>query len=229
MYFTLRRVFGYPEWLCIGDGYGQFGLAEQSVGHGAADRVVPEVNVDWRQPGKRERSPTKTTSFLVELNYLRRFTILDLPVWTAMLAINFAAFPAEARTGGSDWAAIVYLTPTVVTCLIHLRLRLRIPVAAAVHYFFTATWTFLHAVGVNFAINAYNHSGGDPQRSYQLLVYSNALNDTVEMLAWGVILAATYAGVCYTAVSVATATGVVHNDVKVGEPSDAPESPNRAF
>jgi hypothetical protein len=28
---------------------------EQSVGRGAADRVVPEVNVDWRRPGQRER------------------------------------------------------------------------------------------------------------------------------------------------------------------------------
>ena len=31
--------------------------AEQSVGRGAADRVVPEVNVDWRRPGQRQRYP----------------------------------------------------------------------------------------------------------------------------------------------------------------------------
>ena len=29
--------------------------AEQSVGRGAADRVVCEVNVDWRRPGQRQR------------------------------------------------------------------------------------------------------------------------------------------------------------------------------
>jgi hypothetical protein len=29
---------------------------EQCVGRGAADLVVPEVNVDWRRPGQRERS-----------------------------------------------------------------------------------------------------------------------------------------------------------------------------
>ena len=28
---------------------------EQSVGRGVADRVVPEVNVDWRRPGQRRR------------------------------------------------------------------------------------------------------------------------------------------------------------------------------
>ena len=27
----------------------------QSVGRGAADRVVSEVNVDWRRPGQRRR------------------------------------------------------------------------------------------------------------------------------------------------------------------------------
>lgn len=36
--------------------------AEQSVGRGAADRVVSEVNVDWRRPGQRRRSPVQTTS-----------------------------------------------------------------------------------------------------------------------------------------------------------------------
>lgn len=33
--------------------------AEQSVGRGAADRVVPEVNVDWRRPGQRHRYAKK--------------------------------------------------------------------------------------------------------------------------------------------------------------------------
>ncbi len=33
--------------------------AEQSVGRGAAGRVVPEINVDWRRPGQRRRSPLK--------------------------------------------------------------------------------------------------------------------------------------------------------------------------
>jgi hypothetical protein len=33
--------------------------AEQSVGRGAADRVVCEVNVDWRRPGQRQRSSMK--------------------------------------------------------------------------------------------------------------------------------------------------------------------------
>ena len=34
--------------------------AEQSVGRGAADRVVSEANVDWRRPGQRCRSSGPT-------------------------------------------------------------------------------------------------------------------------------------------------------------------------
>jgi len=29
------------------------------LGHGAADRVIPEVNVDRRRPGQRNRSQTR--------------------------------------------------------------------------------------------------------------------------------------------------------------------------
>lgn len=143
--------------------------------------------------------------------------------------MNFAAFSAEARTGGSRWAAIVYLTPTLITCLAHCRFQLRIPVAAVVHYFSTVAWTFLHAVGVNLAINAYNLSGADPRRNYQLMVYTSAWNDTVEMLVWGGVLAATYAGVCYTAVTTSTVAGGVPKVVKIGKPSEVPESPNRVI
>lgn len=35
---------------------------EQSVGRGAADRVVPEGNVDWRRPGQRGRYFTLSDS-----------------------------------------------------------------------------------------------------------------------------------------------------------------------
>jgi hypothetical protein len=33
-------------------------MCEQSVGHGAAERVVHEVNIDWLRPGQRNRSST---------------------------------------------------------------------------------------------------------------------------------------------------------------------------
>lgn len=70
-----------------------------------------------------------------------------------------------------------------------------------VHYLATAAWTFLHAVGVNYAINAYNRANSDPGRDYQLLVYANAWNNTLSMFGWGIVLAATYGGICFTAVA----------------------------
>ncbi len=38
--------------------------AEQCVGRGAADRVVPEVNVVWRRPGQRQRYAAEDIAFL---------------------------------------------------------------------------------------------------------------------------------------------------------------------
>ena len=132
---------------------------------------------------------------------LRRFYILDLLVITAVVALHLAALPAEAATGGSDFAALLYFTPTVVTCLLHLRLRLAITSAIVVHYVASAAWTFLHAVGLNFAINAHNLRDPDPRRDYQIEIYSNAWNDTVAMLGWGIAFAAVYGVICYTAVT----------------------------
>ncbi|WP_286763616.1 MULTISPECIES: hypothetical protein [Rhodopirellula] len=131
---------------------------------------------------------------------LRRFRIIDLLAVTALVALHLASFPAEASKGGSDMAGLLYLSPTAVTCLAHLRLCLKIPTAMFVHYVLTVAWTFLHAVGLNYATNAYNpmmRSG----RTVEMAVYSNAWNDTLGMAGWAIALAATYGVVCYAAVS----------------------------
>ena len=138
---------------------------------------------------------------LVKPAVLRHFRIVDLLGLTALIALHLAAFPAEASTGGSDWAAFLYFTPTAVTCLLHLRLRLNITSAVVVHYFATAAWTFLHAIGLNIAINAHNTTDPDPLRDYRLEIYSNAWNDTITILGWGVLFAAVYGAICYTAVN----------------------------
>ncbi|MCM2374719.1 hypothetical protein [Aporhodopirellula aestuarii] len=132
---------------------------------------------------------------------MRQFSILDLLAITAVVALHLAALPAEAATGGSDLAALLYFTPTAFTCLLHLRLRLTITSAIVVHYVASAAWTFLHAVGLNFAINAHNLQDPDPRRDYQIEIYSNAWNDTVAMLGWGIAFAAVYGVICYTAVT----------------------------
>ncbi len=133
---------------------------------------------------------------------LRRFQIIDLLAMTALVALHLASFPAEASKDGSNFAALLYLSPTAITCLVHLRLCLKIPSAMFIHYVMTVAWTFLHAVGLNYATNAYNpmtRSG----RSFQIDIYSNAWNDTLEMAGWAIALAATYGVICYAAVSAA--------------------------
>ncbi|WP_146440944.1 hypothetical protein [Crateriforma conspicua] len=121
---------------------------------------------------------------------------------TALVALHLASLRAEASKEGSEIAALLYLSPTAITCLIHLRLRLKITSAIFVHYVLTIAWTFLHAVGLNYATNAYNPIMRSSQ-SIQIAVYSNAWNDTLEMAGWAIAFAATYGVVCYTAVSAA--------------------------
>jgi hypothetical protein len=133
---------------------------------------------------------------------LRRFRIIDLLAVTALVALHLASLPAEASKGGAQIAALLYLSPTAITCLTHLRLRLRISSAIFVHYVLTIAWTFLHALGLNYAANAYNPMLRSGQ-SVQMAVYSNAWNDTLEMAGWAIAFAATYGIVCYTAVSAA--------------------------
>ena len=132
---------------------------------------------------------------------LRRFQLIDLLALTALVAIHFASFPAASK-GESDIVALLYLFPTAVTCLTHLRLCLKIPSAMLVHYILTVAWTFLHAVGLNYATNTYNpmrRSG----RPVEMAVYSNAWNDTLEMAGWAVAFAVAYGAICYTALTAA--------------------------
>lgn len=142
------------------------------------------------------------------LNTLHRFTVLDLLLATALIAMNVSALHTQARNVESVWALIVYLSPTLITCWIHLRLRLTIPVAGATHYVLTVAWTFLHAAAVNIALNAANASSPSSRR---LLIFSNAWNDTVEILGWGIVLAATYVAICYTAVAASANTNAAPN------------------
>lgn len=50
-------------------------MAEQSVGRGAADRVVREVNVDWRRPGQRPRSAVRRSR---QLGHAKRMALTIL-------------------------------------------------------------------------------------------------------------------------------------------------------
>ena len=130
----------------------------------------------------------------------KRFQILDLLGLMALVGVHLSAFPVIASPSNAEWPSLLYLTPTGLTCLIHYRLRLQIPMAMVVHYSTTLIWTYLHSIGQNAAINAYNTANPSPLREYQLPLLSNAWSDTIAMTLWSIVFTATYGLVCYTAI-----------------------------
>lgn len=132
---------------------------------------------------------------------LHRFRIIDLLGVTALVAMQLVAFSVEAKPAGSEWPLLLYLSPTAITCLVHLRLRLSISVAMVIHSAVTLVWTFLHSLGQSAAINAYNAANSVAGRNYQIDVYSNAWSETVGAAAWSLALAAAYGLICYVAVT----------------------------
>ncbi|MCA9140908.1 MAG: hypothetical protein KDB00_29255, partial [Planctomycetales bacterium] len=129
------------------------------------------------------------------------FRIVDLLAVTALVALHLAAFPILASPSGTDWPMLLYFSPTAITCLLHLRLRLGTSAAMGVHYAATLVWMFLYSLGQNAAINAYNTANPSPGRNYQLALYSNAWNEMVGMAVFGLAWAAAYGLICYTALN----------------------------
>jgi hypothetical protein len=61
------------------------------LGRGAADRVVPEVNVDWRRPGQRGRYPNLGQTALGFMFPIRRqVSVRGLLAFTGFVAIGFS-------------------------------------------------------------------------------------------------------------------------------------------
>ncbi|TWU42361.1 hypothetical protein [Novipirellula artificiosorum] len=155
---------------------------------------------------------------------MRQFKILDLLGITALVALHLAAFRIEATFGSSDWTDLVSVTPTAITCLLHLRLRLRIRMAMVVHYISTLAWTFMHSLGYYAALNAYERA--HPPLPEILLHYApvdNAWDDTLDMAFWGIALSATYGMVAYAAVQASLASSPRHPP---GQPTGKNECDN---
>ncbi|MCD0462735.1 hypothetical protein [Roseiconus lacunae] len=137
---------------------------------------------------------------LADPKVLRRFKILDLLAFTALVAIHFAAFPVLANSRGSEWPLVLNFSPTAITCLLHLRLSLGTSTAMAAHYVISLVWSYLFSLGHHAAVNTYNpmqRSGG----SVQVDVYAAAWDDACGMAIMGFAFAATYGLICYTALN----------------------------
>ncbi len=130
----------------------------------------------------------------------RGFRIVDLFAITALIAVHFAAFPVLASPSGSQWPLLLYFSPTAITCLLHLRLRLGTSIAMVVHYAVSLVWSYLYSLGQYAAINAYNpmqRSGG----SVQVDVYATAWDDMIGFGIFGFAWAGAYGLVCFTALN----------------------------
>ncbi len=134
-----------------------------------------------------------TTNDQASAQVLRGFRIIDLLGLTGLVAIHFVAFPILARSY-DEWGWLLYFSPTVVTCIIHLRLRLRVRTAVIVHYVLTLIWRFLDSLGQTVASNEFNeHSHID--------LWPRVIGDTVEMAVYGIPISAAYGMVCCCALN----------------------------
>ena len=132
----------------------------------------------------------------------KQFRLIDLLLFTGMLAILLAAFLAQIRTPFAAWTIAIYLTPTAFAGLLQFRFRLPIIPAVAVHYFTTIIWIFLHSIGRSAALNA--HFAAIPNSSRRMgdsAICSTAWNDTVvALLLWTPLLAICYGTICYAVI-----------------------------
>jgi hypothetical protein len=136
---------------------------------------------------------------LIKPTRLRRFQIIDLLGCVTIVAIHLAAFPVAAS--GAEWPGLLVFSPTVITCLVHLRLRLTTSMAMLLHYAVSIIWAYLHSLGQSAAINTHNTSNTSSGRDYQLDLYANAWNDALWMAGFGIIFAVVYGVICYTAIN----------------------------
>ena len=145
----------------------------------------------------------------------KQFRLLDLFFFTAIIALHLAAFRAQAWKPAADWPTTIYLTPTAITCLLHIRLHLRIVPAVAVHFVTTMIWNFLHYFGHNAAFNVHFASNSVAKRPSDLAVYSALWGATVDLLLWAPLLAFSYGMICYSAIRASQYTSPVPRNADV--------------
>ena len=143
-------------------------------------------------PGRSQRETPKS----------RSFRIYDLLGVTALVAIHFAAFRANASTrgGGGEWTVFLWFTPIILACLVHFRLRLNVRLAMIGYYFLTLLYTFAASVGQSTAINSYRLQNPGKGRDTAISTVEYAISETTTMAVLGLALAAVYGLVCYTAI-----------------------------
>jgi hypothetical protein len=125
----------------------------------------------------------------------RRFQIIDLFAFTTIVALHFVAY--RGATGSEvEWTELLCFSPTVITCILHLRLRLKTLAAMVVHYIVSLAWSFFHSIGQAALNNPYKPEEGI---TYQIDWYAYLWREMSGMAILGLAWATAYGLVCYTA------------------------------
>ncbi|MCO8120567.1 hypothetical protein NHH03_02365 [Stieleria sp. TO1_6] len=126
----------------------------------------------------------------------RRFRIIDLLAFTAIVALHFAAYRGGVSFSDGEWPELLCFSPTAITCILHLRLHLKTSTAMVVHYLVSLVWCLLHSYGRAALDNPYI-AYQDVQ--YQIDWYAYLWNEMSGMAIFGLAWATAYGLVCYTA------------------------------
>lgn len=92
-------------------------------------------------------------------------SILDLLCLTTLIAFHFAVALMSARPHGRDWSVLLILTPTVLTVVLHIRCRLSLRLATAVHFFVSLCWASIYGWCFWVASAAYDSETASHERA----------------------------------------------------------------
>ncbi|GAA4460240.1 hypothetical protein [Novipirellula rosea] len=127
-----------------------------------------------------------------------KLRIFDLLVAIAMLALHFAQYRMLSLGTDAEIAGLLNLTPTLIVAWVLFRSRTSIPLATLLHYCVSLVWVFVNTYAREIALNA--RTGMNSSR-FQTIPLSCAIDDMLDMTTWSIAFSATFAIVCYAAIS----------------------------
>ncbi|CAD72991.1 similar to helicase/primase complex protein [Rhodopirellula baltica SH 1] len=129
---------------------------------------------------------------------LPKFRIFDLLLGIALLALHFANYRMLSLGTDAEIAGLLHLTPTLLAAWILFRSRISIPHATLLHYLLSLGWAFANTFCYELAINFRESMANETRRTMPLW---SAVDTMIDMTMWSVAFSATFALVCYAAVS----------------------------
>lgn len=143
---------------------------------------------------------------------MKRTWIFDLASALTLVALNIGALfllaspfdePKFQPQDAPEWLVLIYLTPTIVTSWLHIRLCLTNVKAVMVHILAAFVWMYLHTTGLRI-VTTWLKGPSWYGYHYEDRLFPNGWLDGLEAWGWALLLAFTYGLACYTADSVSS-------------------------